>query len=66
MSVSETSFATGLSISLVKEYAALIQELGLNDGEIADIITALCKDAPSVQSRTESFSPSASSPSETS
>jgi hypothetical protein len=43
LNVSETAFATGLSISLVKEYAALIEELGLNDSEMARILTILAK-----------------------
>jgi hypothetical protein len=34
MTVEETAFATGLSLSLVKEYAALIQELDLNDDRL--------------------------------
>jgi len=61
MSVSETAFATGLSVSLVKEYQALIEELGLNDDEVADIMTALCKDASSVQAKTQSANTLASS-----
>ena len=41
MSVEETAFATRLSISLVKEYSALIAELGLTDEQLSGIMAAL-------------------------
>lgn len=41
MTVEEAAFATSLSISLVKEYAALIDELGLNDEQLSSIIGEL-------------------------
>jgi hypothetical protein len=43
MTVGEAAFATGLSNSLVKEYAALIAELGLTDDELPSIMTALVR-----------------------
>ena len=41
MTTEETAFATGLSVSLVKEYAALITELNLNDDQLPSIMTQL-------------------------
>jgi hypothetical protein len=41
MGIEDTAFATGMSISLVKEYAALIDELGLNDDRLPSIIAEL-------------------------
>lgn len=41
MTVEETTFTTGLSNSLVKEYADLIEELGLTDDELPGIMTEL-------------------------
>jgi hypothetical protein len=34
----QTAFATGLSVSLVKEYAALIDELGLTDQSLPEVL----------------------------
>jgi hypothetical protein len=41
MSPDETAFATGMSVSLVDEYAALIDELDLNDDQLPDIMAQL-------------------------
>lgn len=41
MTVEETAFATNMSVSLVKEYAALIDELNLNDDSLPSIMTEL-------------------------
>ena len=41
MDEAETAFATGLSVSLVKEYAALIDELGLSDEQLPSTIAEL-------------------------
>lgn len=41
MSIEQTAFATGMSLSLVKEYAALIDELDLNDDQLSGIIAQL-------------------------
>ena len=43
--VEEAAFTTGLSNSLVKEYADLIEELGLTDDELPSIMTALVRTA---------------------
>jgi hypothetical protein len=40
-SVEQTAFATGLSLSLVRERAALIDELGLTDESLADLLPKL-------------------------
>ncbi len=45
MAVEEAAFTTGLSNSLVKEYADLIEELGLTDDELPSIMTALVRTA---------------------
>lgn len=37
-SPTQTAFATGLSVSLVKEYAALIDELGLSDQNLPEVL----------------------------
>lgn len=41
MTVEAAAFATGLSLSLVKEYAELIAELGLNDEQLPAIMAQL-------------------------
>ena len=41
LSVEETAFATGLSRSLVREYDALIAELGVNDERLPEMLAAL-------------------------
>ena len=41
MDETETAFTTGMSVSLVKEYAALIEELGLSDEQLPSIIAEL-------------------------
>jgi hypothetical protein len=41
MTVEETAFSTGLSVSLVKEYAQLITELNLNDDRLPDVMSKL-------------------------
>ncbi len=41
MTAKATAFATGLSLSLVKEYAKLITELGLNDDQLPGIMKKL-------------------------
>jgi len=41
LNVAETAFTTNLSISLVKEYAALIAELGLTDDALPSTMAAL-------------------------
>lgn len=53
MTVEETAFATGLSVSLVKEYAALITELDLNDDQLPSIMTELERRAQARQRDTE-------------
>lgn len=45
LTVAETAFTTNLSISLVKEYAALIAELGLTDAELPSTMAALVRAA---------------------
>ncbi len=45
MTAEETAFATGMSLSLVKEYAALIVELGLNDDRLPGIMADLERQA---------------------
>lgn len=45
MTIEETAFATHMSISLVKEYAALIDELDLNDDSLPSIMTELERQA---------------------
>jgi hypothetical protein len=45
MSVEETAFATRLSLSLVKEYAALIQDLGLTDQQLPSLMLELATTA---------------------
>ncbi|HJW89987.1 MAG TPA: DUF1670 domain-containing protein [Anaerolineales bacterium] len=63
MSVEETAFATGLSVSLVKEYAALIAELGLTDDQLPGIIADLERTARVRQQASESGSSSCPAPS---
>lgn len=41
MNETETAFTTGMSVPLVKEYAALIEELGLSDEQLPSIIAEL-------------------------
>ncbi len=41
MTVEDAAFATSMSLSLVKEYAALIEELGLNDDRLSSIMADL-------------------------
>ena len=41
MTTEAAAFSTGLSLSLVKEYAELITELGLNDDQLPDIMSRL-------------------------
>jgi hypothetical protein len=41
MTPEAAAFSTGLSLSLVKEYAELITELGLNDDQLPDIMSKL-------------------------
>jgi len=41
MTVEETAITTTMSLSLVKEYAALIEELGLNDDQLPSIMVKL-------------------------
>jgi len=53
MTIEETAFATGLSVSLVKEYAALITELGLNDDQLPSIMGELERKAQARQQDTE-------------
>jgi hypothetical protein len=45
MTAEETAFATGMSLSLVKEYAALIAELGLTDERLPGIMADLERQA---------------------
>jgi hypothetical protein len=45
MTVEETAFATGMSLSLVKEYAALIAELDLTDERLPGIMADLERQA---------------------
>jgi Protein of unknown function (DUF1670) len=45
-SPAQTAFATGLSVSLVSEYAALIGELGLSDATLPDLLTKLETNQP--------------------
>jgi hypothetical protein len=45
MTAQETAFATGMSLSLVKEYAALIAELGLTDDRLPGIMADLERQA---------------------
>jgi hypothetical protein len=40
-SVEQTAFTTGLSLNLVREYAALIDELGLSDDQLPDLLAKL-------------------------
>jgi hypothetical protein len=40
-SVEQTAFATGLSVALVREYAALIEELGLTDESLKELLPKL-------------------------
>jgi hypothetical protein len=40
-SVKQTAFTTGLSLNLVREYAALIDELGLSDDQLPDLLAKL-------------------------
>jgi hypothetical protein len=61
MTVAETAFATGLSLSLVKEYAALIQELGLNDERLPGIMAQLERLAEARQ-REAASAPASSEP----
>lgn len=56
MTVEETTFTTGLSNSLVKEYADLIEELGLTDDELPDIIAELIHTAQAPLSDTQDTS----------
>lgn len=58
MTATETAFTTGLSKSLVKEYADLIDELGLTDDELPGIMAELISTAQS----TPSDSPDTSEP----
>jgi len=58
MTVEETAFATGLSISLVKEYTALIAELGLTDEQLPSIMAELECTAQARQQDTASKSAS--------
>ncbi len=53
MTLEETAFATGMSISLVKEYAALITELGLTDEQLSGIMASLERAAHTRQSERE-------------
>jgi len=39
--IEQTAFATGLSLSLVREYAALIEELDLTDETLTDLLPKL-------------------------
>jgi hypothetical protein len=39
--VKQTAFTTGLSLNLVREYAALIDELGLSDDQLPDLLAKL-------------------------
>lgn len=56
MTVEETAFATGMSLSLVKEYTALIEELGLTDEQLPGIMRQLERTAQARQRSTESDS----------
>lgn len=56
MTVEETAFATGMSVSLVKEYAALIAELDLNDDQLPSIMAELEHTAQARQRNTEGSS----------
>jgi len=53
MTAEETAFATGMSVSLVKEYAALIDELDLNDGQLPGIMAELERTAQTRQQGTK-------------
>jgi hypothetical protein len=44
-SPAETAFTTGMSLALVEEYVALIEELGLNDDQLPPILAQLEKSA---------------------
>ena len=56
MAVEEAAFTTGLSNSLVKEYADLIEELGLTDDELPDIMTELVRTAQTLLPDTQDTS----------
>lgn len=58
MTVEETALTTGMSISLVKEYAALIDELNLNDDQLPSIMAELERTAQARQRDTENSSAS--------
>jgi hypothetical protein len=45
-SLEQTAFTTGLSLNLVKEYAALIEELGLSDEQLPDLLAKLKSTQP--------------------
>lgn len=66
MTVEEVAFATGLSISLVKEYTELIAELGLTDGQLPSIMTELERTARArkldVERNSASYEPAADAP----
>jgi hypothetical protein len=51
MTTPEAAFATGMSLALVKEYAALIAELDLNDERLPRIMADLERTAEARQSR---------------
>jgi len=40
-SIAQTAFTTGLSFNLVKEYAALIEDLGLSDDQLPEVLAKL-------------------------
>ncbi len=58
MTVEETALTTRMSVSLVKEYAALIDELDLNDDQLPGIMAELEHTAQSRQQDSESSSAS--------
>jgi hypothetical protein len=56
-SIEQTAFTTGLSLNLVKEYAALIEELGLSEELVPDLLAKLKPTEPAQASPTADQAP---------